>query len=372
MNITTKINNNPKLVGVDLFCGVGGMSLGFANAGIDVKAALDFDPVNIEMHEKNFPKCRAIQADLSKVSGDWIRKKAGLEKTKIDIVFGGPPCQGFSMIGKRNVDDPRSELLKHFVRIAGELNTTYFVIENVAGLLLGETKKILDQTLTYAEKLGYEIVKPIQILNAADFEVPQNRKRVFIIGYKKGFAAPSYPIKSENAAPNVWDAIGDLSKIRGNRLFDTDTYVGKLGAASIYSEKLRGRSIDNQYTLGGCLRTRHSEESIRRFKSTDPGGQEEISRFYRLSKAGLSNTLRAGSGKSHGSYTAPRPIHPTQARCITVREAARLHSFPDWFEFHPTRWHGFRQVGNSVPPLLAKTIADAIVVSYIKNSAKAG
>jgi DNA (cytosine-5)-methyltransferase 1 len=109
------------------------------------------------------------------------------------------------------------------------------------------------------------------------------------------------------------------------------------------------------------LRTKHSPESIERFASTPHGKNEPISRFYKLDPDGLCNTLRAGTASNKGAFTSPRPIHPFVPRCITVREAARLHSFPDWFRFHPTKWHGFRQIGNSVPPLLAQAVAEEII-----------
>jgi DNA (cytosine-5)-methyltransferase 1 len=134
-----------------------------------------------------------------------------------------------------------------------------------------------------------------------------------------------------------------------------------LGPASAFSAALRQSLAGTAVTgVSGCLRSLHSESVIKRFRATKPGGQEAISRYYRLAWNGISPTLRAGTGPDHGSHTAPRPIHPAKARCITVREAARLHTFPDWFSFHPTKWHGFRQIGNSVPPYLAKAVVKQI------------
>ena len=112
--------------------------------------------------------------------------------------------------------------------------------------------------------------------------------------------------------------------------------------------------------LTGCLLTRHSDLTKARFSATAPGSVEPVSRFFRLPTDGAARTIRAGTTKEQGSFTAPRPIHPKEPRCITTREAARLHSFPDWFRFHVTKWHGFRQVGNSVPPFLAKAVAKTI------------
>ena len=141
--------------------------------------------------------------------------------------------------------------------------------------------------------------------------------------------------------------------------------------SSHYSKKLRNLFdvVDdysyprryNHHLLTSSLRTNHTSNSIERFTKTPPGKREPISRFLKLHPDGLCNTLRAGTPSHRGSYTSPRPIHPVTPRCITVREAARLHSYPDWFRFHVTKWHGFRQIGNSVPPLLAKAVAQEIM-----------
>jgi DNA (cytosine-5)-methyltransferase 1 len=229
------------------------------------------------------------------------------------------------------------------------------------------------------------VVSPIQVLDAAEFGVPQRRKRVFILGYMARATPPVYPASSkpfskngDSGRPTVWDAIGDLPKIDNYKyLLETDRYQGSLGEPSPYARVLRGEIPDpddgikeattNGSGLGGCLRTSHSAKTIRRFSKTKQGCSEDVSRFYRLSKKGLAPTLRAGTGPAQGSFMAPRPIHPFQDRCITVREAARLHSFPDYFQFHPTKWHGFRQIGNSVPPPLARAVAKAVRLA-LENS----
>lgn len=197
------------------------------------------------------------------------------------------------------------------------------------------------------------------------------------MGYRKGLAPPAYPTAEVSSShrstrhPNVWDAISDLPRVDDYAyLLKTDGYRGELGKPSEYASVLRGELSDDQdksekrsrngNDLGGCLRTAHTKETIRRFRATEPGSSEPVSRYYRLSKGGLSPTIRAGTGPAQGSFMAARPIHPVDDRCITVREAARLHSFPDWFSFHPTKWHGFRQIGNSVPPRLARAIAQSI------------
>jgi DNA (cytosine-5)-methyltransferase 1 len=351
------------------------MTLGFEQAGFDVLAAVDADPIHVETHQKNFPKCKTWCADLAKLSGDDIRKGTALGNRDIDVAFAGPPCQGFSLIGKRLNNDPRNLLLFDLARLIGELSPSYFVVENVEGILLGQAKGVLDEFLRRVDRGGYRIVEPIRVLDAAEFGVPQRRRRVFILGYKRGQAAPVYPkaifTLGEDAdydGPTVIEAIRDLPKIeRYKYLLIHDTYKGGLGPPSNYAAILRGELRDpqdrsrrrrvNGNGLTGCMRSAHTDETIQRFEKTEPGTYEAVSRFYRLPKNGLARTIRAGTGPAQGSFMAPRPIHPISPRCITVREAARLHSFPDWFTFHPTKWHSFRQIGNAVPPLLARAVA---------------
>jgi DNA (cytosine-5)-methyltransferase 1 len=362
--------------GVDLFCGVGGMSLGFEQAGFDVVAGIDIDQINVDSHSKNFPSCRTTRIDLATTNAAHIRTETGIGDSPLAVVFAGPPCQGFSLIGNRILNDPRNLLLHELARLIGELAPSYFVVENVAGILLGETKSVMSEFLCRVRAAGYLVVEPVQVLNAADFGVPQRRRRVFILGYRKGLVAPKYPAGVANGDgdgphPNVWEAIGDLPSVdKYDYLVETDEYRGDLGDPSHYAKVLRGEVSDpddkaprrnrNGNGLGGCLRTLHTPEIVSRFKSTRPGTNEPVSRYHRLSKTGLCPTIRAGTGPAQGSFMAARPIHPVDHRCITVREAARLHSFPDWFMFHATKWHGFRQIGNSVPPRLARVIARSV------------
>jgi DNA (cytosine-5)-methyltransferase 1 len=194
-------------------------------------------------------------------------------------------------------------------------------------------------------------------LDAADFGVPQRRKRVFVLGCRDGEYLPVYPTARKERV-TVSAALDDLKIVNRARLSDGDSYSGPLGKPSPYSQELRrpqGRSKPKALT--GFARTEHSDEVVERFKQVKQGGVDAVSRFIRLDPKSVSPTLRAGTGPENGSFMAPRPIHPDYPRCITVREAARLHSFPDWFEFHETKWHGFMQVGNSVPPALARAVA---------------
>jgi DNA (cytosine-5)-methyltransferase 1 len=358
---------------VDLFAGAGGLSLGFEQAGFDVRAAVEIDPVHCAVHEFNFPNCTSICRDATALSGAEIRKAAKLGNAPIDVVFGGAPCQGFSLMGKRALDDPRNRLLLEFVRLTTELKASYFVFENVRGLTVGRHRQLLDELIEAFQQNGYDVLLPYRVLNAADFGVPQDRQRLFLVGAKNGLPLPQYPSLSVAPRICVWEAIGDLPDVdQFEELIDSDsTDAAKLGKPSAYAKRLRGALADtrdfsyprawNPRRLTSSMRTEHTPLSQERFKVTAQGKVEPISRFLKLDPDGLSNTLRAGTGSDRGAFTSPRPIHPEKPRCITVREAARLHSYPDWFRFHVTKWHGFRQIGNSVPPLLGRAVASQVV-----------
>lgn len=353
------------LLAVDVFCGVGGMSLGFVQAGFKIVAAVDVSQTNVSQHKQNFPDSTTICADVRKVTGVSIRSQARLGKQAIDVVFGGPPCQGFSVGGKQRVGDARNKLLLEFARLVVELKPRYFVMENVAGLLAKRYAPLLAQFKQVLSEGGYSIVEPILRLNAAQFGVPQRRKRVFVLGYRRSELPPSYP-RPKDKRVTVGAAIADLkvavAKAEGG------SYRGQLGTASTYALALRRRGRKVSATpLTGFAVTKHSDEVVARFNGVKPGGVDSISRFIRLARNGVAPTLRAGTGAENGRFMAPRPIHYDEPRCITVREAARLHSFPDWFTFHETKWNGFMQVGNSVPPRLARAVAGEIKRSLLES-----
>jgi DNA (cytosine-5)-methyltransferase 1 len=360
-------------IGIDLFAGAGGLSLGFEQAGFDIAAAVEIDPIHSAVHEFNFPNCAVLCADVSRIDAQDIRQAASLRDSPIDVVFGGAPCQGFSLIGKRALDDPRNSLLREFVRLAVELDARYFVFENVKGLTIGDHRKLLDELIEEFQANGYEILLPYRVLNAAEFGVPQDRRRLFLVGAKKGLPLPRYPLSLCPPATTVWEAIGDLPDAdRFPELLTSDwTNEALLGDGSRYAQILRGLVRDrrdysyprawDRSLLTSSLRTEHTTLSQQRFSTTKPGTVEPVSRFLKLDPNGVCNTLRAGTGSDKGAFTSPRPIHPYAPRCITVREAARLHSYPDWFRLHVTKWHGFRQIGNSVPPLLGRAVASELI-----------
>jgi DNA (cytosine-5)-methyltransferase 1 len=381
-------------IAIDLFAGAGGFSLGMEQAGFDVLVAVEYDPIHACTHAFNFPVTETLCVDVADVTGKMIRNAA--EKSwqkhhqypaakwdkKIDLVFGGPPCQGFSLMGKRDLEDTRNSLIFHFYRLVLELRPQYFVMENVPGIAAGKYKETLLQLENAFERAGYNVRS--QTLNAADFSVPQKRQRLFLVGSRnpQGFDIP-FPIKPHSLRTTVYDAISDLPDIDNiPQLIDSDEVELTKHQLEIINQKttpyiqfLRCNSplpnletfqyprYWNPQILTSSMQTQHQESSKTRFLATSPGQLDPISRLRRLKLDGFSHTLRAGTDKERGRHTSPRPIHPTFPRVITVREAARLHSFPDWFRFHQTKWHGFRQVGNAVPPLLARTIGERIIVA---------
>jgi DNA (cytosine-5)-methyltransferase 1 len=368
-------------IGIDLFSGAGGLSLGFEQAGFDVVAAVEIDPIHAAIHKFNFPECTVIPRSVIGLSGRDIRRLANIDDRAVEVVFGGAPCQGFSLIGQRVLDDPRNALVREFVRIVQELSASYFVFENVKGLTVGKHKRFLDELIRAFRVVGYQVQLPWRVLNACSYGVPQDRQRLFLLGAKEGLPLPDYPDATTRPAgsktclfdlqegPSCRDALGDLPDVeRFSQLFESDSVItDKWGDPSDYARGLRcDQSGAWHYgykrrwqpnLLTSSMRTSHTEISRRRFAETDPGCIEPISRFFKLTGNGISNTLRAGTDSARGAFTSPRPIHYKYARCISVREMARLHGFPDWFRLHETKWHGARQIGNAVAPPVGRAIA---------------
>ncbi len=388
MNLAKK---SKRPIAIDLFAGAGGLSLGFEQAGFDVIAAVEIDPVHAAVHKMNFPECHVICGDVGALTGDTIRERVGLRRESIDVVFGGPPCQGFSLIGHRVLEDPRNSLVFHFLRLVLELKPKAFVMENVPGMITGRHTRLLDEFVQRFQEGGYRVGIPYLTLNAGHFGVPQDRERLFVFGARHGTKVPTYPEPITRLrryrqgrqsdlplngnlplCPSVADAIADLPDIEDyDELNDSDQIRCVLKGGSVYARILRGDMEDpadmsyrrerDARLLTGCRRAAHTEESRRRFKAAEPGSTEPVSRFFKLAMDGTCHTLRAGTASDRGAFSAPRPIHPLHDRCISVREAARLHSYPDWFRFHRTIWHGFRQIGNSVPPLLGRAVGSAVI-----------
>lgn len=362
------------------------MSLGFEQAGFDVVAAVEIDPIHSAAHAFNFPRCAVLSQSVKTLTGTDIRKAARIGKKRVDVVFGGAPCQGFSLIGHRVLDDPRNSLVKDFVRIVQELDANYFVFENVKGITVGKHAQVLEELIEAFAAIGYQVRLPWKVINASSFGVPQNRERLILMGCKKGLTLPEYPAPFTRAAgsralalntdlpegPSCADALGDLPDAESFAVLETtDETRAKMGKPSKYARAMRELGAESGHLgyprawdakmLTSSMRSDHTNLSRERFAATAEGEVEPISRFFKLPSTGVSNTLRAGTDSARGAFTSPRPIHYKYARCITVREMARLHGFPDWFRFHQTKWHGARQIGNAVPPPMGRAVASELV-----------
>ncbi len=368
------------------------MSLGLEAAGFDIAAAVEFDAVHTLVHHFNFPYGASICKNIAELKPQDLRqalRSKGFDG-EVSLIAGGPPCQGFSHMGKRQLDDPRNSLVFQYLRIVKEIKPQYFLFENVPGIASGQHKKFLVELITAFENIGYLVQKPIGVLNASHYGAPQNRKRLILIGSRLDVNPAIYPEQTHSdlnlntlstldnplmLMSTCDQAINDLTKhkayIQGDKGIDS-SQLDYSGFRKSFALKSSGEfSLCHQRQVSarvyGHIGSNHTQTSMDRFEATTPGTVEPISRFFKLSAHGQCNTLRAGTNRDKGAYTAPRPIHYGVPRCITVREAARLHTFPDWFHFHNTIWHGFREIGNAVIPFFAKSLGHEIIKAMQLN-----
>jgi DNA (cytosine-5)-methyltransferase 1 len=363
---------SPKVI--DLFCGAGGFSLGAHQAGFKVVASVDIDEKLTSSYKNNFPHARLLIADISVLQIDSLLEAANITATAVDGIIGGPPCQGFSTIGKRDTTDPRNALLRHFFRIVAAVRPKFFLMENVPGLIAGEAKTTFEKAVAVLD--GYKVVGPI-CLDAHDLGAPTRRKRIVVLGYDPSRVEPitEADIGSLSASVKltVRDAIADLPEPTAAA---TGPYR-KVKTLSQYAKRARtppkqglGSAASRKRIIGGQVNgiptTRHSSTVIERFKLVPQGKTDDVSRCARLKWDAAAPTLRAGTGPDKGSFQSVRPLHPSCPRVITIREAARLQGFPDWFDFHETKWHSFRMIGNSVSPIMAEVLL-AFIATKIKK-----
>ncbi len=341
---------------VDLFCGTGGLSLGSHRAGFRTALALDVDPILTSSFKTNFGDATLMLRDLASISDEDFRAA----KLSPDGVVGGPPCQAFSEIGRRSPTDPRRELVFEFFRSVKALRPKFFVFENVRGLRFPQNYSLVERGIAHLDD-RWTILGPI-ILDSEDFGAPTRRKRLFLFGFDKSrMEVPEldWLTKPVGTRTTVRDAIADLTRARslgcdGDGL-DQWAY-SNMPTISAYAARMRSKSG----RFSSHRKTVHTRAALSRFEKLSPGDIDKIGKYKRLEWDGVSPTLRAGTGSDRGSYQAVRPIHPTQNRVITPREAARLQGFPDNFIFHPTVWHSCRMIGNSVSPIVAQILMKRI------------
>lgn len=335
---------------VDLFCGAGGMSLGLQMAGYKINMGLDFVKDCEDTHNINFPDVPFICGDITNVKGSEILNKIGLKKGDLTLVSGGPPCQGFSTInGKsRFLENPKNKLFVQFVRMIDELSPTWFIMENVTGLLSMNSGTVKDAIFEAFKKIGYSV--EAKVLNAVDYGVPQNRKRAIFIGNNAGY-------KIEFPQPSHGHDCGQLG------FFENEKLKPFVTVGEAFKGILKKSRLDNH------IFPVHADIVLKRMSFVPEGGNQKnipeefkppqkfLNTYGRLHREKPSNTIHTRFDvASTGSL-----YHPTENRALTVREGARLQSFPDSYKFSGKKGSQYRQVGNAVPPLLAKALGDKIL-----------
>ncbi len=338
---------------IDLFCGAGGLSAGFQQAGFEVLVGNDFNESAGKTFSLNHPNAKFLPGSVQELSASKILAEAGIRRGELTCLIGGPPCQGFSVYNhQRGMHDERSHLFKDYLRLVGGLLPQWIVMENVTGLLSIESGAVVNLIARGLENLGYRV--RWEILKAEEYGVPQERRRVVFIGTRTDCEI-AFPQKTHGVGlkpfVTVKKAIGDLPELEnGGKI------VPKRGKPQNHdAPKLSSINLERMKHIpqGGSWRDIPFDllpEGMKRAKRSD-----HTKRYGRMRWNGLSCTVLTKCDIHWGAY-----IHPTQDRAISVREAARLQSFPDDFVFTGCMTDQFVQVGNSVPPLMARRIAEAI------------
>ncbi|GCE81615.1 DNA cytosine methyltransferase [Komagataeibacter oboediens] len=358
---------------MDLFCGAGGLSEGFRQAGFHVLAGQDYDDRAGETFAATHSEAKFIGGPIQNVTAQKLLKAAGVKKGEIDVMVGGPPCQGYSVYNhQRGINDPRAGLFREYLRIVEGIQPRWLVMENVTGIMSIAGGGIVHEIFEGMKSLGYRV--DMKVLRAEEYGVPQERRRVFFIATRTD--APILfpePTHGPGLRPfvNIWDAISDLPKLENGDRAEPRPY--RTRPQNNYQALLRGDcNIVQNHSA-----SRLSNINVERMRHIPAGGSwrdipidllpagmklakrsDHTKRYGRPRKTDLSCTVLTKCDVHWGAY-----IHPVQDRSFTVREAARLQSFPDLFTFKGNITEQFVQVGNAVPPLLGKSVAEALLIA---------
>ena len=365
------MGNQPTVI--DLFCGAGGLSEGFRQAGFRVLAGNDVMPSAGATFRATHPEAKFYSKPASELSADELFADLGLVRGQLDCLIGGPPCQGFSVYNhRRGLHDPRSHLFRDFLSLVEDLNPKWVVIENVTGIFSAGNGQAVDDIKSVLGDLGYKA--EVKVLRAEDYGVPQLRRRAVFLATRVDVPI-SFPIPShgEGLEPlvTVEDAIGDLPPLENGEDLGDLEYTSS--PTSQYQRAMRGNSLHATCHAASKL----GKINIERMKHIPQGGSwrdipfdllpegmkrakrsDHTKRYGRLRADGQASTILTKCDVHWGAY-----IHPEQDRSLTVREAARFQSFPDWYVFSGSRTEQYVQVGNAVPPLLARAIGQTILKS---------
>lgn len=358
------------LTAIDLFCGAGGLSEGFRQAGFKVLAGNDIDEVAGATYQSTHLDAQFISGPIQDLTAARLLKASCLRRGELDCLIGGPPCQAFSVYNhQRGMHDDRSQLFREYLRLVEGLSPKWIVMENVMGILSVAGGEAVRAIRAGFHSLGYEV--DFQVLKTEEFGVPQERRRVVFLGTRTKDRI-HWPLAThgEGLLPfvTIRDAIGDLPPLKNGEAKPPTPYTKK--PLSDFQQQMRERS---GLVLNHSA-PKLSDINLQRMKHIPPGGSwrdipfdllpdgmkrakrsDHTKRYGRMEWKGLSCTILTKCDVHWGAY-----IHPSQDRAISVREAARIQSFPDWFQFEGSMTDQFVQIGNAVPPLLGKAIASSI------------
>lgn len=346
----SSLRDEGRLILVDLFSGAGGFSVGFEQAGFVSALGLDIYTVAAKTFMEHHPRAGFILGDARAVTPEMLLE--ALNGLRPHVVTGGVPCQGFSLTNrKRNDEDPRNYLFREFIRLARFLDPDVLIVENVSGIRSAANGKFVLEIVRAMEEAGYRA--HVEVLNAADFGVPQHRKRIFFVGVRPGiefrWPRPTHGPLGEHPWVSVWEAIGDLPPLGPGE----SAHEYHLPPQTDYQRRMREGAV----LLGNHESPKHPKGTSEMIANTPPGEPmyEKFRQRIRLHPDRPSPTIVAGGIRPQFQFG-----HPTQPRGLTVRELARLQSFPDVVYFHGGIVQGRVQTGNAVPPLMARALALAV------------
>ncbi len=364
---------------IDLFCGAGGLSEGFRQAGFHVLAGQDYDEKAGATFAATHPEASFIGGPIQCVSPEMLLDAAGKKRGEIDVVVGGPPCQGYSVYNhQRSEADPRAGLFREYLRIVEGIQPRWLVMENVTGITSIAGGNIVREIVDGMESLGYRA--EMRVLKAEEYGVPQERRRVFFIATRTNqkiiFPEATHGV-GRLPLVTIWDAISDLPILENGANSAASQY--RCEPQNSFQFQLRRDCVELSNHSAGRLAVINEQ----RMRHIPPGGSwrdiphhllppgmkkakrsDHTKRYGRPRKTDLACTILTKCDVHWGAY-----IHPVQDRALTVREAARLQSFPDFFNFHGNRTEQYAQVGNAVPPLLGKHVAEALVLADLTRAA---
>lgn len=374
------MSKTKKLKVIDLFSGVGGLSYGFAHDdNFEIVAANEILPNMAKAYSLNHPTVKVYAEDIKYFNAEKVEKDLGIAANEIDIIVGGPPCQAYSTVGKRLIDDPRGKLFQEYYRVLKEFNPKLFLFENVKGLLSMQDGELLKTIISLFESLGYKI--KYKLLNSADYGAPQIRERVIIIGSKLKtdfeYPEPTHynPEEENNSFKNklkpyltLEEAISDLPFIKTN-----DESFGYANEPQNDFQKLMRKNAPKK--LMDHSSPKNNDKLVRIMESLPDGGTPEDLPESLRPTSGFKNTYcrlwwkrpSTTITRNLSTPSSSRCIHPKAPRPLTTREGARIQCFPDDYQFYGSRGDRNLQIGNAVPTFLSCAIAKAILKNFNKS-----